>query len=578
MITCTSIHLRDIFMLCQTNAHRLEEIMPSLLQKCNRDSYGYLVPLLAFLVYANSLWNGFTLDDHDVIVNNPVLRGDVLSLFSVIDTINDTQLLPLYRPFTYLSYHIEWRLHNFNPFLIRLFNVLLHSANAYLVYRVARSLVKDNILPALLVGILFAIHPLHTEGVDFNAGGRNTMLACFFLLSAYQMHLRSVAQNGIASAFAGAGLFLAGLFSKETALMILPFIAWLEIAPFRASGQGARFRTILRLAPYCAATLIYLFMRWQTLSKFGIQTSIIPGVGANLLETMYLVDDLPTRLLNNLYILPRYLLTALWPTALCSRYDIPKDLNLLALPLFGAWIVILGGLGWLLSRGRTKATLFGLAWLFLFWLPVSGIVIIPIPLADRYLYIPAIGLWIILSDQLNRALLSHPETIQKYAIISVTVICIILAALTVRRNADWKSNVTLYTRFVEQYPESIHALAGLGIAYFDTGSKMNIPRAESLFEKVIALDPYAPKVHTLLGSIKLNKGDLLSALNHYDAALAIFPNDKEARLNRGITYEKLGRSQEALAEYMFFLASPGSSDNLPGGRQLAEERVRALSR
>lgn len=539
--------------------------------------FGILVATIAFLVYANSLGNGFTLDDHDVILNNQVLRGNVAPLFSIIDTINDTQLLPLYRPVTYLSFLVEWHLHGFNPFFVRLFNVLLHTANAYLVYRIARSLFKENIYAALLTGLLFAVHPLHTEGVDFNAGGRNTMLACFFSLAAYLMHHRSAAGGGLLSAFAGAGLFLAGLFSKESALMVLPLIAWLEIALFRSASSGKRFLPFLRLAPYCAAAVIYLVMRWLTLSKLGIQTSIIPGAGANLLESMYVVDSLGTRILNNLYIIPRYLLTAIWPTALSSRYIIPGDLNLLALPLFGAWITILGGLGWLFTRGRTPASLFGLAWLILFWLPVSGIFIIPIPMAERYLYMPAIGLWIVLSDQICKVLQNTRPAAPKYAIAAITLVLLMLAALTFRRNFDWKSNISLYTRFVEQYPENIHAQAGLGVAYYDSAGEQYHLLAERQFEKVIALDPYAPKVHTLLGSIKLNKGEFRAALDHYGRALEIFPNDKEARLNRGITLEKLGRSKEAITDYLFFLTSPGSSDNLPGGREHAEKRLRELS-
>jgi len=545
--------------------------------KINDLRFGLLVAAVAFLVYANSLGNGFTLDDHDVILNNPVLRGNAASLFSIIDTVSDNQLLPLYRPATYLSFLIEGRLHGFNPFLIRLFNVFLHSANAYLVFRLARSLFRDNIYAALLVGLLFAVHPLHTEGVDFNAGGRNTMLACFFSLVVYLLHRRSASQEKSSYAIAGACLFLTGLFAKETALMVLPFIVYIEIATFQTDAPRARLRSVLRLLPYCAATIAYLVMRWLTLSKFGIQTTIIPGVGTSLLENMYVIDTLGTRLLNNLYIIPRYLLTVIWPVALCSSYVIPEDLNLIALPLFGAWLCIFGSLMWILTRGRTSASLFGFAWLVMFWLPVSGIFIIPIPLADRYLYIPAIGLWIVITDQLCRVVPNFKPAVQRYAMVVVTLMLFILAALTVRRNFDWKSNITLYTRFVEQYPDNIHAQIGLGTAYFDSISERNLPLAERQFEKVITIDPYAPKVHMLLGYIKLNKGDFITALHHYDKALEISPSDKEARLNRGITYEKLGRTQDALKDYIFFLTSPGRIDYIRGGREHAEMRIRTLS-
>jgi len=85
-------------------------------------------------------------------------------------------------------------------------------------------------------------------------------------------------------------------------------------------------------------------------------------------------------------------------------------------------------------------------------------------------------------------------------------------------------------------------------------------------------------IFTYLGNIKLDNGDLSGALHCYGRAIEVFPYDKEARINRGITLEKLGRPKEALTDYLFFLTSPGSSDNLPGGRQHAEMRIRELSK
>lgn len=540
--------------------------------------FGLLIAAITFLAYANSLGNGFTLDDFAVIVNNSVLKGDIASIFSTIDTVSDSQMLPLYRPITYLSYLIESRLHAFNPFYIRLFNVLLHSANAYLVFRLAYTLFKENIYAALLTSILFAVHPVNTEGVDFNAGGRNTMLACFFSISAFLIHCKNTPQNQYYRSLIGAVFFLAGLLSKESALMVLPFIAYLEVPQFRSGEPGSRFRSVIKLTPYFVATVIYLVMRWQTLSKFGIQTSIIPGIGNNVLESLYVIDPLATRLLNNLYIIPRYLLVLIWPNALCPRYTIPEDLNLLALPISVAWLFILSCLWWIVTRGRSAASMFGLAWLIFFWLPVSGLFIIPIPLAERYLYIPAIGIWIIVSDQVCALIQKGKPAIQKYLLVTLTFILIILTSFTIRRNFDWENNISLFSRFVQQYPENIHAQAGIGIAYWMSPSKRNHPFTERQLEKVVALEPSAQEPQRLLGHIKLAKNDYEGALQHYSKALEILPYDKESRLNRGIVLEKLNKPEEALNDYLSFLTSPGNSDNLPGGRQHAEERIRVLSK
>ena len=541
--------------------------------------FALFIPIIAFLVYANSLGNGFTLDDHSVILDDRALKGNALSLFTMVDAVADSQQLPFYRPLTNMTFLFDGRLHGFNPAVIRLFNVLFHTANAFLVYRLARLLFKGNIYAPILVGLLFALHPLHTEGVNFNAGGRATMMACFFAISAYLLHKRSILSEKIFWALVGAILFLAGLFSKEIGLMILPLIFLLERLNLRNNTSGTRLQAFLRLAPYLVATTIYLVIRWMTLSKLGIQSSILPGVGSTTFESMYVTTDFSTRLLNNVYIIPRYLLTVLWPTSLANRYIVPDDFNLLALPLFSAWFCILAGLGWIFTRGRSSVSLFGISWLILFWLPVSGIVFVPgAPLADRFLYIPAIGLWILITDQIFRILPIGKEAVRWYIFVPIALIFLVLGSLTVRRNLDWKNDFTLQTRFVKQYPDNVHARAGLGKVYYSSGKEPNLALAEDEFDKVISIDPNFPMIHTYLGNINLNQGDLDDALYHYGKALEIYPLDKEAHLNRGITLEKLGRPKEAYTDYLFFTTMPGNTDNIPGGRQHAEQRMREILR
>lgn len=536
--------------------------------------FALFVAATAFIVYANSLGNGFSWDDSKVILNNPVLQGSPISLFSSIDTVSDAMLSPYYRPLTLMSFYIEKQLHGFNPFLVRLLNVLLHTTNAFLLYYLVRTLFSDK-NSALLAALLFAVHPLHTEGVDFNSGGRNTMLTCFFVLSAYLLHHRSIVQKQIPFAMAGGLLFTAGLFSKESALAVAPFILVLEINFMRGEKTAIYSSAFLRLIPYFSGACLYLLLRWLTLSKLGVQTNIIPGLGTQTIQSMYIIPNLGSRLADNIYIIPRYLLTVFRPTALSPIYSVPEDLNLLALPIFTGWIFIIISLGWLFSRGRSYATLFGLLWIIIFWLPVSGIIYFPsAPLADRYLYLPAIGLWIIVADQAIR-FIPNSLHVRRYASIITFLVLVILASLTMRRNLDWKTELALFSRAVEQYPDDARAHACLGGSYYNV-QKQNpgfALQAEQHYERALSLDPTIQMAHTPLGHLKLDKGDLEGALYHYTEALNIYPYDKEARLNRGITFEKMRKLPEALADFKFFLTTPGY--NIPGSREFAEAKIRS---
>ena len=519
--------------------------------------YGLLVVLVTFVVYANTLVNGFVWDDNYVILNNPALKGSVLSLFSGIDSARSTEPTPYYRPLTLLTFVLEQRLHGFNPFLVRLFNVLLHSANAFLVYRLACLLIKNR-SAALLAGLMFAVHPLHSEAVDFNSA-RNTLLAVFFVLTSYLVHEHCLKINNNGGAVAGALLFLCGLFSKEIAIGGLLFVIALEISSNRGIQQQ-RLKIVYRLMPYLLCMLLYLFLRNHALANVGVSVSIFPGLGE--------------RLLNNIYIIPKYMLTVLFPASLNNVYFIPDDLHQMVLPLLVAWLGIISTFVWLVTKGRSHTTLFGLAWLFIFWLPVSGL--IPIPsaaLADRYLYLPAIGLWLIVADQTNLWLIRR-NGVRRFHVAAVICILVILATLTVRRNFDWKSEITLFSRFVEVFPDRAYGYHNLACYYMDT--LKNLDRAEQYFEKALQVDPSFPRLHTQFGYLRLQRGDYPGALAHYDAAIRLNSNDAEAHLNSGVALEQMLRFEEAVARYRIFLSIPDKE--LAGSRAVAEAKVILLSR
>lgn len=526
-----------------------------------KDLYsGLLVVLIALLVYANSLGNGFVWDDNLVIRNNPALDGNIVHLFSGIDIALELEKNPYYRPLTISTFLIEKRLHGHTPLLMHLFNILFHAANAFLIYRLAFTLVSNR-YAALLTGLLFAVHPINTECVDF-ISARNTILAGFFILASYLMHEQSIRQGKNIKAAAGAALFFAGLFSKETTIAVLPFIVFLEIASLRGADFLSRRRSFARLVPYFLCAVFYLILRNSALSHAGVRLEIFPG----------LLD----RLLDNIYIIPSYLLNIICPIALSPIYSVPDDLNILVLPLLTGWLCIIGIIGWLLTKGRTPATLFGLAWLIAFWLPVSGIVYFPsAQMADRHLYLPAIGMWLILADQAVR-MLPAGNRADKYGIIAAMLI-LLLAGLTIKRNMDWKSEITLFSRVVEQYPNDARGHAELGRSYYkeDRNNNNYLDMSEREFNKALALDPSMQTLHTPIGSIRLVKGDYEGALFHYTEALSADPFDKEALIYRGMVLENLKRYKEAAADYQLFLYAPGKG--LDEMRSYAEERVRELS-
>lgn len=515
------------------------------------------VAAVAFLVYANSLSNGFVWDDNSIIVSNPALKGTFLSLFNGVDSIRELGSTPYYRPLALMSFMIDNRIHGFNPFLMHFSNVLLHSLNSILIYALARTILKES-YSALLVGVLFAVHPISTEAVNF-LSARNVLLSTAAILISYLLHAQSVRQNKMFLAISGALFFKAGLFFKETALMILPFIVALEYASLKSEADGTKLKAAGRLMPYVAGLLCYLLMRNAVLANADVHIDVISGLGK--------------RLLDNIFIIPHYLLTVVWPPSLSNRYFVPDDLNLYVLPLSISWICIVGGLAWLLTRGRTPATLFGLCWLFIFWVPTSGLVFFPsAPMADRFFYMPVIGLWIILADQSGRFIASA-GALYKYQMVFILLILLALSTSTVARNLDWRSDVRLFSKYVVQYPEVAGGHYNLGSAYME--KEHNLDLAEKSFERALSLDPTFPKLQTNMGFARLQRGDYEGALRHYAEALKLKPDDVEALLNSGVALEKLMRYEEAIKFYRLFLTIPGN--DFAEARLSTEMKIQILS-
>jgi tetratricopeptide (TPR) repeat protein len=230
-------------------------------------------------------------------------------------------------------------------------------------------------------------------------------------------------------------------------------------------------------------------------------------------------------------------------------------------------------MSWLFTRGRSGATLFGIFWLIAFWIPVSGIIPFPsAPLADRYLYIPAIGLWIILADQVVRMMPSSSMH-HRYGTLAFVFVLLALSAVTASRNLDWRNDLVLFSQYVEKNPERAFGHHNLGCAYLDKAGDLNA--AESEFEKALILDPYFPHLRTQMGYIHLLQGDNWGAILHYNEAISQNPFDAEALLNCAIALDKMGRFEDAVTDYKRFLAVPDSELSL--ARPQAEVRLRELS-
>ena len=290
--------------------------------------------------------------------------------------------------------------------------------------------------------------------------------------------------------------------------------------------------------PFIACGVFYLILRNIALTRAGVPQDIMSG--------------LLSRMIDNVFIIPRYLLNIIWPYFLSPKYYVPDDFHVHTLPLIFGWGGVLIIMLWGLTGTYRKYTFYGLAWLIVFWLPVSGIFPIPsAPLADRYMYLPLVGIWLLLAYLLDCACTRLGG---RWKAGTLVVITLLLGMTSHSYSQFWKNDVELFTRLVKLYPDKAYGYHNLGCAYLD--KEKNLELAEKSFEHALLLDPLFPRLRTQLGYVRLLKGDYEGALSHYNHAVYQNPLDAEAWLNRGEVLERTGRVQEALESYRRFLATP----------------------
>jgi hypothetical protein len=283
------------------------------------------------------------------------------------------------------------------------------------------------------------------------------------------------------------------------------------------------------LLPHLAAAAAYLVLRIAALGAPVAAGGVVPGLWSRLAE--------------NYYLLPRYVLLAMYPGALGPYHEVPLHYGkLLWLPL--VWSALIAVVI-LVVRRPTTASVTGLLWFAVNLAPIVNIVPIPsTSMAERFFYIPAAGLWLLTADLVWRASAHVP------ARASATACALALVALGVRsavRDRDWHDDVTLFRSAVAAEPSSLTAHFNYGNSLKDVG---DLAGAEAQWMAALEIQPDDPGTHAQLGTLAATRGDYASAERHYRTALRGDPSLSEAHLNLARILERTGRPQEAREHYV----------------------------
>lgn len=495
--------------------------------------YAWIIPLLAALAgNVTVLGNGFIWDD-------PLIVNDLLpNLSGLTDAFFKQGLMhtggSYYRPLVYANYLLARLLAGSSPVGFHLTVLAYHAATTLLVYALAKRLLKEEpgaVGAALLSSTLFAVHPAHAEVTAWMTGCNDGLIALFFLASL--LLAERYLERGGGALLAWCALATAGaLFTKETAVAILPLLLWWRccLAPRRGHDPErekkrftrratARWRWIL--ASTCGVVIIYALFRWSYLEGSGVLDLKYPAVESVRLLALGLWFYLKA------FFVPLKLSFYI-PSTPPNEHPILTGLFLAALPAL-AFVDLRRG------RGMIALCLGAFALTLLPSLAVAISAYSETPLALRYLYLPSVWLCILVAFLVWRGVALIPGR-AKLAAISITTAAGLatigaLAVINFRMNGACRNEVAFWNAV-------IRTASGYGLPHLSLGhAYQRSGRAEEAIEQFrIALaseydDEGKAYAFNNLGAIFLQRGDRQAARQFFLDAIALRSDYFNPRFN-----------------------------------------------
>ena len=517
---------------------------------------------LVFAAYSNSFQTALVFDNVSVIGEDPrIQEATAHNLASILTGSywygNSPRAIHagLYRPLTTLTYLLNYAVlgDGPRPAGYHRVNFVLHEINVALVYALG-ILIFAETAPAWALAALWGLHPLLTESVT-NIVGRADLLAALGVLAGLLCHIRAASATGRRRVAWLAGLAAAqgvGLFSKENAA-VLPGLLLLYDLTWSGRAQWRR-----RLAPYAVLALplaAFFYLRSSLHMHMVVEFTENPLAGAGFW----------TARLTAVKVIGMFLWRFLWPARLSADYSYN------AIPLFGwrvwnwedakALVALAVCLGAVLlavflalrRRSTGKPLLFFLGFFFAALLPTANlIVLIGSIMAERFLYLPAVGLAgcaVAAIHALGQRGLLKRRAAARVAWAALGLVSLAFTARTYARNIDWQDDRSLWASAVDVCPQSARPHYNLGIELERLPDRL--PEAIAEYQAALRIEPGFTEARNNLANALARVPDRLpEAIAEYQAALRLQPDRAAIHYNLANTLAQLpGRLPEAVAEY-----------------------------
>jgi hypothetical protein len=452
-----------------------------------------------------------------------------------------------WHPLTWLSHMLDVQLFGMKAGLHHVTNVAIHIASSVLLFAALTRMTGDR-WRSLFVAAVFGVHPLHVESVAWVAERKDVLSTLFWMgtLYAYAGYVRDPRPRRMLVVTI---LFAGGLMAKPM-IVTLPFaLLLLDIWPLKRVGNGGGVSAWIPLV----REKVPLFL----LAVASVIVTLVSQSGTGAVVALEKLP-LPVRVGNALVSYVDYLRDMVWPARLAAFYPLLK-------PSLGIIVLaagILAGITVLVVLMRKRFPYLPIGW---FWyvgtlLPVIGLVQAGDQgRADRFTYVPLIGLFVIIAwgatDAARR--LRYAPAVLPFA----AGLVIAASALVARHQVTfWKNDLTLWARTVEATRHNYRAEDRYGVALANQG---RLTEAIEHYSAALAIWPDDPEAHNNLGTARMDQRRFSDAVHEFSEAARIKPHQMTFRYNLAVALDAAGRTPEAIRELQSALQlNPGNKDLL----------------
>jgi tetratricopeptide (TPR) repeat protein len=505
-----------------------------------------LLAVLVLAVHARALGNGFvSLDDEPYVTANPEVRAG-LSWQGIRWAFTTTHEAN-WHPVTWISHMADVELFGLKPAGHHLTNILIHAANAVLVLLLFARM-TGRVWSSATVAALFAMHPFRVESVAWVAERKDVLCALFGLL-AMLAYVRAIRAGRRGSSPAAVALFAMSLLSKPM-LVTLPFL--LLLLDFWPLGRMKAPDGSLSREPALWRRLVFEKAPFFLLSMGSAIVTLWAQKGGGAMADNAL--NFTARLGNAFYSYLAYLTKTFTPFSLSVLYPHPGKAGWMA--VFAAAILVAISLSAIHWARRCPSVAVGWFWFLGALVPVIGLVQVGWQArADRYTYLPSIGLAVVLVwglGDLGRLLNTGPRLLVAAAVAAVGL----LSFLTWREIGYWKDSETLYARGLATTEKNHILHINLGIERVRHGY---VSEGLDHFRQAVAIQPGYWYGQLTLGAALAGMERPAEAIPYLETALRLHPDSAEGRTALGGALAAQGRLPEAVSQLKQAIAlDPGS--------------------